>query len=149
MAVHPHNWFTKVNMDETSQITTALSSVRWEARWTRHAAAFHINSGSARLVREPTPTVGLWHSPVSHTASLIPLIFTAQKQKCLSDVQPWGGWERLVREWRGTPQSPLYCTCGVPQSQHMMQDWLGQSDFTWKSTELQVDFCTFLKKIML
>lgn len=54
---------------------------------------------------------------------LIRLIFTAQKQKCLSSVQLWGGEEGGL--WRGTPQHR-------PSQTHVVEQTVSQSHNTWR-----------------
>lgn len=93
-------------MNETHQITAKSLPFQNPAKHNAMNSmrrAFQINSGSAQLFSFATPSVGLWHLPNSHTASLIPLIFTAQKQKCLSDVQLWGGW--VCGLWEARPRA--------------------------------------------
>lgn len=83
-----------------------------------------------------TPSVGLWHLPNSQTASLIPLIFTAQKTKvfvCCATVSLLG-----VLFVRDTPHTQSYTGLGhIPIADTFSAtDCMSHSHNTWCKTGL-------------
>lgn len=117
--------------------------------------SFQANSGSAgrsRLTPWPRRVWDRHICPVP-TVPQSSLSFSVQKQKCLSDVQPWGGSHCGLWAARPSRSRPVVDTCkgtnDVSHSHNMMQDWFDWSGLTWKSQGLLLTIIALIKDLTL